>query len=640
VSLLDQPHHDGSAVHVPTGSVAPDAAVPVRVRVPHAAGVRGVWLRTVCDGEPRLVEARLDKPGDDEDVYVADVVVHNPTTRYRFLLDTPDVPGGYRWLNGAGLHSREVADAGDFRLTTAAPPPPWLGAGTVYQVFPDRFARSAAADGRPVPDWAEPTAWDAEPAPHAPLTGRQLYGGDLGGVAAHLDHLESLGVTTLYLTPVFPGRSNHRYDASTFDRVDPLLGGDAALAQLGAAVHARGMRLMGDVTTNHTGAGHDWFVRAQADPASAEAGMYLWAGQQGVPADGADISAHDGPGYVSWLGHSSLPKLDWSSPEVWRRMLEADDSVIARWLSPSYGLDGWRVDVANMTGRYGPADRTLEVARRLRERVQALRPDGALIAEHFYDFTGDLGGDGWHAGMNYSGFARPVWSWLAAPGGGLPVHGLPVRGTRRPGRSVVAEMRDFAAAVPWQVAAAQWNLLGSHDTPRVRTALGSAASVELAAALLFTYLGTPFVFAGDEVGATGVNGEHGRVTMAWDQAATGGPRWDPGTFAVYRALSGLRRSNAALRSGGLRWAVVEDDAMAYLRETPDERVLVVVARGPWAGAVLPRSIVGEEPPELLYGGSHVATTALADGRGGLTVSGDGPALGVWRLGPAVSRRPR
>ncbi len=629
--LLDLPHHDGSALFVPPAPHALGESVPVRVTVPHAAGARGVWLRTVRDGEPRFAEARLDSRGEHADTYVADVVVHNEPAHYRFLVSAPGAPGGYWWLDGEGAHAHDVADVADFRLTTAPPAPAWLGAGTVYQVFPDRFARSARADGREVPDWAVPTAWDTEPAPFAPLTVHQLYGGDLDGIAEHLDHLEDLGATTLYMTPIFPGRSNHRYDASTFASVDPLLGGDEALARLTAAAHARGLRVMGDITTNHTGAGHDWFQRAQADPSSPEHGMFLWAGSDGVPVSGADIDTRVDPAYVSWLGHSSLPKLDWANPEVWRRMVDAPDSVVAHWLQEPFALDGWRVDVANMTGRYGPADRTLEIARRLRERITALRPDGALIAEHFYDYAADLPGDGWHASMNYAGFSRPVWGWLADPGEGGEHFALPVPFARKPGRSMVASMRDFAGRVPWQVAAAQWNNLGSHDTPRLRTRLGSLANVELAAALLFTYLGTPMLYAGDEIGATGTNGEHGRTPMPWDQAATGGPRWDRETYAVFRDLSRLRRDTAALREGGLRWAVVEDDAVAYLRETADERVLVVVARAPWAGAVLPRWVLGDSAPELLYGGSATGTPSLSVMRDGVRVAGEGPAVGVWRL---------
>jgi alpha-glucosidase len=100
--------------------------------------------------------------------------------------------------------------------------------------------------------------------------GWQLYGGDLQGIVEHLDHLVDLGVTVLYLTPFFPARSNHRYDASTFDVVDPVLGGDEGLAALLDAAHARGLRVVGDLTTNHTGDAHEWFLAAVADPAAPE----------------------------------------------------------------------------------------------------------------------------------------------------------------------------------------------------------------------------------------------------------------------------------------------------------------------------------------------------------------------------------
>ena len=617
--LLDVPHHDGSRLFVPAGTPAPGDVVPARVRVPKGAGVRDVWLRTVLDGEPRTTRARRDGGDAHEDWYAADVVVHHPVTSYRFFLD---VPGGYRWLDGRGVHDREVPDAASFRMTTHAPAPAWLTEGLAYQVFPDRFARSRAADDREPPSWAVPAAWDDEPAGTGPLAGTQLFGGDLDGVVDHLDHLQALGVRTLYLTPVFPGRSNHRYDASTFDHVDPLLGGDAAYARLAHAVHARGMRLMGDVTTNHTGDGHEWFARALADPSSPEHAMYLWAGS------GPDVVAVPGrPGYVGWLGHGSLPKLDWSADETWRRMITGEDAVVARYLREPFALDGWRVDVANMTGRYGAADRARAVARALRERVVGERPDGALVAEHFHDASADLAGDGWHANMNYAGFTRPAWSWLVPEGSPVPFLDLPTGVPRRPGGAMVAAMREFASAVPWQVTAAQWNMLGSHDTPRLRTLVGSRELVEVAAALLFTYPGAPVVFAGDEVGATGTNGEHGRTTMAWDQAAGGGPRWDAATLDAYRSLSALRASSRALREGGLRWAAVRDDAVAYLRETPDERVLVVLARAPWAGVQLPAHLLAPgAQPERLFG--DVALTATA---GGLYVSGEGPGTGVWRL---------
>jgi alpha-glucosidase len=609
-------HHDGSALHVPAGTPALGDVVPVRVRVPADGPAPDVWLRVVEDGEPRVYPARADGGDEHERWFTADVPVTNPVTSYRFLLARPG--GEQVWLNGSGLHARDVPDAADFRLSVHAPGPDWARDAVVYQVFPDRFARSSGRyegppDG-PLPDWALPAAWSDEPIGGGPGTGTQLYGGDLGGIEARLDHLQRLGVDTLYLTPFFPGRSNHRYDASTFDHVDPLLGGDEAMASLSRALHGRGMRLVGDLTTNHTGDAHDWFRRAVADPSSPERSFYYWTDEE--------------PGYVGWLGHASLPKLDHHAAALAERLIEGPGSVVGRYLGDPFAMDGWRIDVANMTGRQGADDLTHDVARRLRHAMAARNPDAVLIAEHFHDAAADMVAGGWHGTMNYSAFTRPVWTWLADPATDVRYVELPVPVPRRAGPAAVAAMREFGAAVPWSVTTHQWNLLGSHDTARIRTLTGSADLVEVGAGLLFTYPGTPVVFAGDEGGAVGSNGEHARVPMPWDAVdAGGGPGWDARTFEVYRSLIALRRSSRALREGGLRWLLAEDDAVAYLRETPDERVLVVAARAPWRGAVLPAHLLAAgEQPENLHGGAALAVAA-----DGLHVPGDGPGVQVWRL---------
>lgn len=595
-----EPHHDGSELYVPVRTPRLGEVVPVRLRVPGQAP-DAVWLRVVENGEPRVYPATPDGSAGGEHWFTAGVPMANPVTHYRFLLVGPQYDGGQAWLNGEGLIARDVPDAADFRLTTTEPGPEWARDAVVYQVFPDRFARSAAAGRHDRPDWAQPAAWGDEPVAEGPGTGSQFYGGDLGGIEEHLDHLERLGVDTLYLTPSFPGRSNHRYDAATFDAIDPLLGGDEAMASLSTAVHARGMRIVGDLTTNHTGVAHDWFDRARTDPASTEKSFYYWTDEH--------------PGYVGWLGHASLPKLNHNAPALTERM----DAVVTRYLTDPIGLDGWRIDVANMTGRQGADDLTHQVSRHLRATIESVRPDGVLIAEHFHDAGADLVAGGWHGTMNYSAFTRPVWTWLAGDSG-LRFMELPSPIPHRPGPAVVATMREFGAAVPWSVTTRQWNLLGSHDTPRIRTVVGSRELVEVAAGLLFTYPGTPVLFAGDEGGAVGTTGEHGRVTMPWDQIeAGGGPDWDAETFAIYRRLIALRAENRALREGGLRWVLTEDDAIGYLRETADDRILVLAARAPWAGATLP---AGLGCAENLYGGGEAP---------GLRLSGDGPTFQVWRL---------
>lgn len=605
------PHHDGSELYTAQGPHHVGDSVPVRVRVPRTSGVTEVWLRTVQDAEPRMRKAALAAEDERDVWYEADVLVHHEVTHYRFALVRS---GGVAWLNAAGLHDRGVTDAHDFRISTHSLGPAWLRDAVVYQIFPDRFARSARADERELPEWAIPARWGDEPVREGRETGWQFYGGDLDGIAEHLEHVSDLGVTTVYLTPVFPGQTCHRYDAATFDHVDPLLGGDEAYARLSKALHARGLRLMGDLTTNHTGATHEWFRAAQADEASPEHDFYLW-----TPTDAPD----GGAGYVGWIGHSRLPKLDFRSDELRARMVEGPGSVVGRWLQAPYSLDGWRIDVANMTGRYGTLDLNHDVARTVRQTIEDVNPDGALIAEHFHDARSDLEGDTWHANMNYTAFSNPLWSWLSAQGHDVAyqaMRGVPV--PRRSGADVVAEMRDFDGGVPWGILERQWNMLGSHDTPRIRTLVGSRELHEVAAGVLFTYLGVPVVFAGDELGLTGSTGEHGRVTMPWDEPE----RRDEHTHEVYRRLAALRHEHRALREGSLRWVLVEDDALGYVRETRDETILVVAARAPWDGGVVPLDATGAV---TLYGGHDLAATAE-----GASVPGEGPHIGIWRVARA------
>lgn len=597
-----QPHHDGSARYVPEQTPDLGDTVPVLVRVPADADVRRVHVRTTPDGEPRFAEAVVDRRDGDDVWWRADVEVRNPVANYRFLLTGRR---GIRWLNAAGPVDHDVPDVGDFRLVTYAPPPAWAREAVIYQIFPDRFARSAAASSRTAPDWAVPCDWDTPVVGRGPETPRQFYGGDLDGITERLDHLDRLGVNTVYLTPVFPARSNHRYDAASFDHVDPLLGGDAALARLAEAVRARGWRLLGDITSNHTGDGHEWFTRAAADPHAAERELYYFD------------AAGD---YESWNGVRSLPKLNWGSAELRRRFATDPDSLLRRWLRPPYGLDGWRVDVANMTGRRGADAYTHEVAALLRAVAAETRPDALVMAEHGHDHTGDLDRDGWHGTMNYVGFTDPVWSWLRAGDDPVPNFlGTPGGVLRRDGPAVRATMDAYRSLVSWRSYTHSWQLLGSHDSARIRTVVGDAARQEVAAGLLATMPGTPMVFAGDELGLTGTNGEGSRTPMPWHRPES----WDMRTFGTYRSLLALRRAEPALRHGGLRWLHVDADTLVYAREAVDGTALVLARRAPGT----PVRLTGLPAADNVYGG---APALRPDTDGALTLPADGPTFQVWR----------
>jgi len=601
------PHHDGSALYVPDQAPSLGDVVTVLLRVPRGAGIRGVHLRQVIDAEPSFLEAVIDRVTSTDTWWRADLRCHNPVSNYRWLL--VDSGGNTLWLNAAGLIARDVTDRHDFSITTFGRPPEWADRAVFYQIFPDRFAPAVGPgfDG-PTPEWAHVSQWSDPPALEGDLTMSQLYGGSLRGVVSKLGHLCDLGVNTVWVTPWFPASSNHRYDASTFESIDPVLGGNEALADLSRALHERGMRLLGDLTLNHTGADHDWFRAAQADAESVEAGFYYFREHPDE--------------YESWVGVSSLPKLDHSNEELRRRFYDGSGSLAAQWMESPYDLDGWRIDVANMTGRLGAIDLNHGVAAAVRATLAKANPEGLLIGEHAHDATDDLDGSGWHGTMNYAGFSRPMWSWLRGPDFDAEFLGVPARVSVRPASSVVETMRDFMASVPWQSAVHSMNILGSHDTARWRTVAGDLGRSKVGAGMLFTFPGMPCVFAGDEIAMTGADNHAARRPFPWHAPDS----WDRGMLDHYRSLTYLRKSVDALATGGLRWLSAGDDHMTFLRETPGETVLVHAARAGHEPVTLDAEALGVREIEHLYGDA----TASVDG-GALELSAGEASIGIHRL---------
>jgi neopullulanase len=429
---------------------------------------------------------------------------------------------------------------------TRQAPPDWIGDAVLYQIFPDRFARSEHV---PKPSGLE--RWDAPPTRHG------YKGGDLLGIVERLDHLADLGVTALYLNPIFASGANHRYHTHDHHRVDPMLGGDAAFRRLRDELHERGMRLILDGVFNHAGRGflqfHDVLENGTDSP-------YLdWWHIAGFPL-GAYGEGDGSLRYRAWWDLPALPKFNVATPAVREHLW----GVATRWLEE--GIDGWRLDVPTEID-----DRAFW--REFRRRCREVRGDAWLVGEIWDDPEGWVGGDPFDGVMHYP-LTRAILGLVgrrldreAAERSGLGAI-EPLTAT-----SFAERLRELMDGAPAATREAHMTLLGSHDTARVRTLLGDdPVAVRQAYGLLLALPGAPCLYYGDEIGMAGGHDPANRAAFPWHAPE----RWDGGLLEDVRARIDARRRTRALRRGRVEILRAEERSLWIGRRDGDERALVVV----------------------------------------------------------------
>ena len=412
-----------------------------------------------------------------------------------------------------------------------------MAEAVIYQIFPDRFRRSGRVDEQRL---LALKPWGSDP------TEQGFQGGDLYGVIDALDHIQAMGVTCLYLTPIFSSAANHRYHAYDYLQVDPLLGGDAALDALISAVHSRGMRLVLDGVFNHCGRGfwafHHVVENGAASPYRDWFHVQQWP-LKPYPGDGESC------GYDCWWAIPDLPKLNHANPAVQDYLLR----VARHWLER--GIDGWRLDV--------PDEVPQEFWIDFRQTVRAVKGDAWIVGEIWGDARSWLQGDQFDGVMNY----RLGWSTLGwAAGKGLR------QGYQNPDyplqpRSTEELLNIWRATTSWyrpDVNRAQLNLLDSHDVPRALHSLnGDLKALKLALLLLFLQPGAPCIYYGTEAGlAGGPNSDRSsgpepacREAFPWDED------WPADLGAYIQQLAELRRHHAVIQQGELSWSSVGSDGL-------------------------------------------------------------------------------
>ncbi|EPY4733641.1 maltodextrin glucosidase [Klebsiella quasipneumoniae] len=486
-----------------------------------------------------------------------------PRRRYSFKLLWAD---HQRWFTPQGFSRFPPARLEQFAVDLPDAGPQWVTDQVFYQIFPDRFARSAARDaeqdavyyhhaaGREIvrKAWDEPLTGEAG--------GSTFYGGDLDGISEKLPYLKQLGVTALYLNPVFAAPSVHKYDTEDYRRVDPQFGGDAALLRLRHNTQRAGMRMILDGVFNHTGDSHPWFDRHQQG--SGGAGHH-------PDSPWRDWFTFSGEGQAhNWLGYASLPKLDYRSTSLVNEIYAGEDSIVRHWLKAPWSMDGWRLDVVHMLGEGGGARNNLRHIAGITQAAKQTQPEAFVFGEHFGDARQWLQADAEDAAMNYRGFTFPIWGFLANTD-------ISYDPQKIDAQTCMAWMDNYRAGLSHQQQLRMFNQLDSHDTARFKSLLGKdVARLPLAVVWLFSWPGVPCIYYGDEVGVDGNNDPFCRKPFPWDPALQ-----DTQLLALYQRMAKLRKAHQALRYGGCQVIYAEDNVVVFVRVYKQQRVLVAINRG-------------------------------------------------------------
>ncbi len=516
---------------------------------------------------------------------------------YYFYIAKPD--GGFRLFKAGDGTNMEDGDKWQLSCVPADfTTPDWAKGAVIYQVFPDRFHASGRCDltGKLGPytvheRWDEEVAW--QPTPDGKVLNNDFYGGNFRGITEKLDYIASLGVTVLYLNPISKSFSNHRYDTGDYKTPDPMLGTEEDFSHLCDEAHRRGIRVVLDGVYSHTGADSVYFNRSGSFPSvgaynSPQSPYYSWYQFRSYP-----------DSYTCWWDFDTLPTVNKLDPSFIDYIITGEDSVVAHYLR--LGADGFRLDVVDELPN--------EFVALLKKRIRQLRPDALLIGEVWEDASNKVAYgirrryfvDGvLDSCMNYP-FRTAILNYIKGADDG---------------RALREAVLTVAENYPPQVVQCNMNMLGTHDTARILTALVddfdgtreekaarrlshedlalARQRLLLASVLQYTLPGAPSLYYADEAGMEGYKDPFNRRTYPWG-------REDGELLEHHRRLGRLRRE-AALRAGDVQFFEAADGRVGFVRSDGTQRLRVYVNCGtaPWelsGGRVLYSCRLQERSPE-------------------------------------------
>ena len=593
---LESIYSDGTAMFVSNPAPALSETVTVQIRMYEDAPVRHVFLRSLPNGAEQVDEMHIVKKERGLVYYAAPLKMRENRMQYHFYLVCDNVVYFYTQKE---ITTYIPDHTYDFVLLADYVQPAWVKEAVFYQIFPERFCNGDPSNDVRTGEYThaghqaiQMPDWDARPLDYSEGHCMDFFGGDLQGIQAKLPYLKELGVTALYINPIFTAPSVHKYDCIDYFHVDPHFGGDEALAELSKAVHENGMRLILDISINHTGTAHKWFNRngeffdksqgAYNNPTAPERAYYFF---------------EEDNQYHGWLGNAGLPTLNYTSEPLRDVIFRSPDSVLKKWLKPPYSIDGWRFDVADVFARNDKVQLAHELWPLIRQSIREENPEAYILAEDWGDCAGYLQGNEWDSPMNYYGCGRVIRQFLGEPDLFMErneiLRTVPYKMTAE---DVEGRVMQHLAKLPYAIQENQFNLFDSHDVSRLHNDPQITPNAYRGAVIFqFVLPGAASIYYGDEAGIDGYLGsnEGCRFPMPWNRDFTGSE-----AYRLYSTMAHMKAQHRALSLGGMKFLYSHGGIVAIARFYGDEAFVGIFSTSGTDETVrIPFGVIGASGPK-------------------------------------------
>ncbi len=504
------------------------------------------------------------------DVYSIKLPMQDNVLQYWFEASVDGV--GEVYLSQKGESHVCPLNCDTFKLIADLQVPIWISHSVCYQIFPDRFANGNPNVGIKGNDYVfdghMPKAmnWDDEPLQYEDGHCLDFFNGDLDGIASKVEHFKTLGVNVVYLNPIGCSRTTHRYDCTDYFHVDEKLGGDEAYIKMISRLHENGIKVVTDISINHTGIDNPWFQNALCGGEEKE---FYYSNDKSSTANAntpEEKIATSKDSFDYWFGVKTLPQLNYKSSKLRELIYGSENSVLRKFLRPPFNQDGWRMDVATCVGVNGDDRMCHEIWQNVRKAIKKTNSQAYIVGECWEDASSFLNGDQWDATMNYVGCSRPLRSYMGEQDRYF------CKNMNNPGRSkpyTAKELRDCLyyqlLSLPSQMVYQQMNLIDSHDIPRLynHKEIFDKDIYFGAVMMQFVLPGMPSIYYGDEIALSGPMGtaENCRYPMKWDTS-----KWNMDFFEFYCSLGRLRSSyKKALGTGLWEFGYCDDEVLEFTR---------------------------------------------------------------------------